>query len=166
MQKLIAGMQNRVDSVKAVVQTIPKKDRVTVFYMTWDDPLTAAGRKSYAGQMLEICGGVNVISDVSLRYPQISEEALLDRNPDAIIAATMTSNRWSEESLRARPGWEKLNAIQKSRLYLLDGDSVSRCGPRLVEVLEAMAHAIYPDYFPTPSAVNRGRDDSNGEKLP
>jgi iron complex transport system substrate-binding protein len=133
--------------------------------MTWDDPLTAAGPNSYAGQLLELCGATNIISDVSARYPPISHEVLLARNPDVIIAAAMTSRRWTVESLYARTGWENLKAVQQGRLHLLDGDAVSRCGPRLVEVLEAMAHAIYPDRFAAPPP-ERGVADGNGDGRP
>ena len=148
--RLIEQMELRVRTVKETSQKIVSSDRLSVFYMTWDDPLMAAGPASYAGQMIEICGGINVISDVSTAYPQISQEVLLDRDPDVIIAATMTDLRWTAESLRAKTGWSGLKAVRTQRLHLLDGDAVSRCGPRLVDVLESMAHLLYPNHFPEP----------------
>ncbi len=164
--RLVDDMRYRVRAVREVAQTITTSERVSVFYMTWDDPLTAAGPASYAGQMIEICGGINVISDVSARYPQISHEALLDRDPDVIVAATMTTMRWTAESLRTKTGWNDLKALRDGRLHLFDGDAVSRCGPRLVDVLESMAHALYPNRFAPPSEANQvaGRNE-DGESL-
>jgi iron complex transport system substrate-binding protein len=165
--QLIEQMQTRVRLVREVGRSIASPERVSVFYMTWDEPLTAAGPGSYAGQMIDICGGANAISDVSTAYPQISQEVLLDRDPDVIIAATMTSLRWTAETLRSKTGWNDLKAVRTGRLHLLDGDAVSRCGPRLVDVLESMAHVLYPHRFPEPSKATEPPDrNEEGESLP
>jgi iron complex transport system substrate-binding protein len=116
--------------------------------------------------MVELCGAVNTISDTSTRYPQISQEVLLDGDPDVIIAAAMTTMRWTAESLRTKTGWQNLKALREGRLHLLDGDAVSRCGPRLVEVLETMAYAIYPARYPDPNNEKSNTPQQNAELPP
>lgn len=150
--KLVEGMQARVRAITGVAKSIPEAERVSVFYLAWDDPLMGAGPKSYAGQLMALCGGVNLIEDVSTAYPQISQEVLLDRDPNVIIAPQMASLPVTVESLREKPGWKDLRAFKENRVHILNGDLMSRCGPRLVEALERMAHAAYPERFPVPEA--------------
>jgi iron complex transport system substrate-binding protein len=111
--------------------------------------------------MIEICGAKNIISDASARYPQISQEILLDRNPEVIFGPTMTSSHLDPETISARPGWGGIAAVRNKRIYLIEGDLISRCGPRLVDALEIMAHMLYPDQFEKPAdkATKSVKDD-------
>jgi iron complex transport system substrate-binding protein len=43
-----------------------------------------------------------------------------------------------------RPGIQELTAVEEGRVYLVDGDLISRPGPRLVEGLEALAEVLHP----------------------
>ena len=38
-----------------------------------------------------------------------------------------------------------MNAIVKQRIYAVDGDEVSRCGPRMLNALEQMIDSVYPE---------------------
>lgn len=164
--QLADRLQNRVRAVRDVSETIPQEKRASVFYMTWEEPLTAAGPSSYLGQMIQICGGANIFDDVTTRYPQISEEVLIDRNPEVILAASMGSMQRSVEGLRAKANWAELKAVRSGRIYLLDSDLVSRCGPRIVDALEDMAHALYPDKFPPRVSPANAQDRTLDGALP
>jgi len=149
--RLVDELRGRVDAIVRIVETIPADQRVTVFYQTWDQPLMAAGPASFAGRMIDICGGKNIIHDKDSRYPQISQEILLERNPDVIFGPTMTSSHLDPEKISAQPGWGGIAAVRSKRIYLIDGDLISRCGPRLVDALEIMAHLLYPNHFEKPA---------------
>jgi iron complex transport system substrate-binding protein len=140
---LVAQMRNRVERVRESTRHISPAQRVTVYYQVWDAPLTAAGPASFIGEMIELAGGINIVTDSAARYPQISEEALLQLNPDVILAPTSHAASLSLDDFRNKPGWSDLRAVRNGRIHLIDGDSVSRCGPRLVDALEAMAQALY-----------------------
>ncbi|MBC7821845.1 MAG: ABC transporter substrate-binding protein, partial [Planctomycetaceae bacterium] len=149
---LVRRFQERIDRVRQTARGIPTAERVTVFYQAWGEPLTAAGPTSYLGEMIQLCGGLNIIDDATTRYPKISLEVLVSRNPDVIVSSTNHANSFSEDSLQSRPGWSDLQAVRHKRIHLLDGDLVSRCSPRLVDALELMAHALYPAHFAAPHA--------------
>jgi len=146
-------MKRRVERVVETARTLKPEQRVTVFYHVWSEPLTAAGAGSYIGELIQMCGGINVVSDAKERYPHISQEVLFARNPEVILAPTTEAEPVTVEWLRTRPGWNNLRAVRNNRIYLIDGDLISRCGPRLVDALEVMARALYPDRFGT--AIDR-----------
>ena len=48
--------------------------------------------------------------------------------------------------LASYPGFRELPAVRAGRVYLLDGNAYfSRPGPRLVDSLEILAHALHPE---------------------
>ena len=46
-----------------------------------------------------------------------------------------------------RSGWEDVTAIKNEQVYDVHSDLVDRPGPRLIEGVEELAKAVYPDIF-------------------
>ncbi len=145
---LVEDMRRRAKEVSNVVDQIPAGDRVSVYWEIWHEPLMAAGPASFIGQLLDKAGGSNIFSDITdQQFPQVSSEEILRRDPLAILGPEHHGSQLTVDALAARPGWDKLSAVQDSRVYLVDGDTVSRAGPRIVDGLEQVARALYPDLF-------------------
>ena len=53
----------------------------------------------------------------------------------------------SADTVKARPGWGSISAVQSNRIYVIDPDIVSRPGPRLVDALQTLAQMLYPERF-------------------
>ena len=51
------------------------------------------------------------------------------------------------EEIKKRSGWQDVTAVVKGQIYDVNSDLVSRSGPRLVEGVEELAKAIYPEAF-------------------
>jgi iron complex transport system substrate-binding protein len=145
---LVTQMKERVAAVESVVAEIPDAERPTVFWETWDDPLMTAGPTTFAGQMIAKGGGVNLFAEVAERYPQISTEEVIKRNPDMIMGPDSHGEALTADQVATRPGWETVKAVQDGRIYVFDGDITSRPGPRIVDGLEMIARALHPDRFP------------------
>jgi iron complex transport system substrate-binding protein len=145
--QVVAEMQKRVDTVTTVVAAIPQEERLPVFWEIWDEPLMTAGPSTFAGQAIELAGGVNIFADVTEDYPQVSAEEVVKRNPAVILGPDTHGDKLTPEQVIQRPGWDQIEAVQEGRIHLIQGDIVSRPGPRLAEGLEAVAHALYPDLF-------------------
>lgn len=145
--RVVAGMRERVDAVAAAVAPLPPRDRLRVFWETWDEPLMTAGPSTFIGQAIELAGGINIFSEVAEDYPQVSVEEVVRRNPAVILGPDTHGDKLDPERIAQRPGWEQIDAVRNRRIHLLDGDIVSRPGPRLAEGVEAIARALYPDGF-------------------
>ncbi|MBN1995749.1 MAG: cobalamin-binding protein [Anaerolineae bacterium] len=144
---LTAEMRRRVATVSAKVDTIPADTRPSVFYEVWHDPLMTAGPNTFIGQMINIAGGKNIFADVNEDWPQVSAETIVERNPTIIFGPANHSDELTIEQITTRPGWADIAAVQNEQIYILDGDAVSRPGPRVVDVLEEIARDLYPDLF-------------------
>ncbi|MCW3100472.1 MAG: transporter substrate-binding protein, partial [Chthonomonadaceae bacterium] len=56
--------------------------------------------------------------------------------------------------LESRKGWGDLPCVRTGRIYVTDGNAYfSRPGPRLVDSLEIMAHALHPNVYPLPDGL-------------
>jgi iron complex transport system substrate-binding protein len=146
-QAVIQEMQARIQAVQDAVADVPDAERPAVFYEVWDEPLMTAGPNTFVSQMVELAGGVNIFTDAAEDYPIISQEVILERAPDVILGPTTHGETFGAEVVAARPGWDSLPAVQAGRVYVIDGDTVSRPGPRIAEAVELIAAALYPDRF-------------------
>lgn len=159
-ERLIASMQRRVDAVTA---RIPTENGPTVFYQVWDDPLMTAGPNSFIGELLSLAGMRNLFEETPIRYPKVSPEVVVAGNPDVILAPSTHATPVTAESILGRAGWGGVRAVQEKRVYVIDGDSVSRCGPRLVDALEEIVGVVYPDSFRSIAPESKAGDSGESK---
>lgn len=124
--------------------------RPKVLYLLYDDPMMTVGPGTFLGRLIEEAGGVNLFADVSQSYPTPSDEEVVVRAPEVVLATFGLMNgggRSAEENrdrLLKRPGWKDVPAVRERRIHALDEDIATRVGPRLVDGLEAMESALAP----------------------
>lgn len=151
-RRLRGELERRVERVRRSVARRSSASRPRVFFMLWDRPLTTTGR-SFVSELIELAGGDNVFGDLSLAFPEVSEEAVIARDPQVILVPD--HDRLDFEALRRRPGWELISAVRSGRIHRIPGDAISRPGPRLVDALEVLARLLAPAArVPSPPALD------------
>lgn len=146
-EAVVGEMQSRMAAVAEKVEAIPTEERLTVFYEVWHEPLMTASNATYIGELVEQAGGSNIFGGLEESYPTVSAEQIITLNPQAIAGPSSHGDQLTAEAIAARPGWENLAAVQNGAIYILDGDPISRPGPRVVEALEQLAAFLYPEVF-------------------
>jgi len=142
--QLSAQMQSRIDAVTSQVATAKTKPRV--FYEI-DASLYTPGPGSFIDDLLSKAGGANIAADAKGAYVQLSAEVILAKDPEVILLGDMLFGE-TPEKLKARAGWSNLTAVKTNRVVpIANEDVVARPGPRIVEGLELVARALYPDLF-------------------
>jgi iron complex transport system substrate-binding protein len=58
------------------------------------------------------------------------------------------------ETLRTRPGWRSLTAIQQGNVVVIS-DAINRPAPRMVDAIEQMARALHPEAFASRALPSR-----------
>jgi len=142
--RLTAQLKNRIDAVTAKVTAAKTKPRV--FYEI-DKSLYTVGPGSFIDDMITKAGGLNIAADAKGAYTQLSPEAIIAKDPQVILLGDINFGE-SPESVKARPGWANISAVRNGRVIpIADENVVSRPGPRIVEGLELIARALYPELF-------------------
>lgn len=144
---LVVDMQTRIKAVTAKVNTIPAEKRLRVFYEVWHEPLTTTSGGTFIGELLTLAGATNIFNNLAETYPKVSAEQIIESDPQVILAPGSHSDQLTAKVIAARPGWEKLSAVKNNAIHVVDSDIVSRAGPRVVDALEAIAKALYPELF-------------------
>ena len=142
-EAIVATMQQRVDAVFEKTKSIETPRRV--FIETSDVPdIYTAGANTFPDEMLSFLHAENVVTEDD--WFVIDPEAIIERNPDVyIIMYDYVPD--IVERVKARDGFSTIQAIQDDRIVQLDEDLISRQGPRLVDGLEQLAEAIYPEWM-------------------
>lgn len=153
-REVLRALKNRC--VDVIEKACTLKQRPFVACIEWLDPLMAAG--NWVPDMVELAGGRNLFGEPGKHSPALDWEQLAARDPDLIVIMPcgFDISRTLRElpALVQRPGWNKLRAVKKHRVFVTDGSQYfNRPGPRLVESLEMLAELFHPDKFP---AQHRG----------
>ena len=119
------------DGMAALAERYADAEPVSVFYQVWDEPLMTINDEHLIGQVVAMCGGVNVFGELSRLVPRIDDESVLAADPEAILAGGM-----GEENRDWLTHWEQypsLTAIQRDNLYFVPPSLIQRPTPRLLE---------------------------------
>jgi len=137
---LVADMKT---TIKSLQEEVPEGEPVTYFHEL-DDMLYTVTSSTFIGQLYELAGFENVADGADPEgtgYPQLSPEALLDADPQAVFLADTKCCGQTPESVAKRPGWSELTAVKEGNVFPLDDDISSRWGPRIVDFLQALVDA-------------------------
>jgi iron complex transport system substrate-binding protein len=146
-KRLTADLGARVERIRRMMAALPRERRPRVFYEVWDEPLMTATGHTLIGGLITLGGGVNVFGELPGRYVQVSPEAVLKRDPEVILAPEQHGSPVNSKALVRRPGLAGVKAVRTGRILVLNGDIVSRAGPRIADALEMVARALHPELF-------------------
>lgn len=144
-EQMVTDMQEKVNELKEKAETVTETKKVWVEIAPQPDIFTA-GSGTYINEMLEMIGAENVAGDLE-GWPKVSEEEAVHLNPDVILTTYSFYEADAVEQVLAREGWQEVQAVKNSDVYDVDSDMVTRAGPRLVDGMEEIAKAVYPDVF-------------------
>lgn len=107
------------------------REPVSVFYQVWNDPLVTLSGKEFVGAVIRLCGGRNLFAELNAVAPKVSLEAVLARNPEAIVASGMGQAR--PEWLDQWKQWPNLQAVEKGHLFYVPPDLIQRPTVRILK---------------------------------
>ena len=101
--------------------------------------LWTAGKNTFMNEVAELMGLKNIFGDLE-GWAEISEEQVLQRNPDYIVTVGMYFGEGltPAEEIMARPSWQNVTAIKNKQVLDLSNNELSRPGPRLAEGARAL----------------------------
>jgi iron complex transport system substrate-binding protein len=145
--ELITDIRNKLDKLSALVD---QDIKIKVLWVVQREPLRVAGRDTFINEMLELAGGENAIGHTLHKYPPIGAEQVIVSGTDVIIEPSMQQKDLIEQQNSALKYWSKfenLPAVSNKRIYIIQGDMVSRLSPRLYEGIETIARCLRPELF-------------------
>ncbi|PTS92196.1 cobalamin-binding protein [Pseudomonas sp. HMWF006] len=132
--KLAAQLRAKLEGLR---QHYHRDAPLKVFYQVWDKPLYTVGGGQIISDAFELCGARNVFADLSLPAPQVSIEAVLQRNPEVILAG-------DQAQLDAWKAWSQVDAVARGQLLLVTDKGLERPSGQMIEATAKLCHLLQP----------------------
>lgn len=138
-EEMIVSIKEGIEEIEVKVADLEEK---SVFVVVGTNPqLYVAGQETFISEMLEVLNVENAVPE--LGWPQYSSEQFVQSNPDIILVTYENDLAAIEEN----DAYAEMDAVKNANVKLVDSDTTSRQGPRIVEGIESIGEAIYPEVF-------------------
>lgn len=145
--EIVTDMKEDIVDIEKKAEAITEDEMKNVFVEVSPAPeMYTPGNNTFMNEMLEMIHVKNASADLD-GWKAITEEAVIQKNPDVIITTYGYYTEKPIEQVLSRKGWENVSAIKNKEVHDVHADLVNRTGPRLTEGLEQLAEAVYPDVF-------------------
>ena len=146
---LVSSLQQQINTITQKVANAPKVSVYMEVGYTPPPPF-AFGGGSFGDELITIAGGTNIFAGQTANggYPQVSDETIIQANPQVIILTEDPSYGGDPAKVASRPGWSVIAAVKDNRVFAINPDLVQRPGPRVILALRQLAHDLHPDLFP------------------
>jgi iron complex transport system substrate-binding protein len=111
---------------------------IRVFYQVAARPLYTVNNEHYISELISVCGGRNIFDDLSDLAPTVDVEAVVDRDPEVMLASTDAGDDAFSE-------WDRWPGIAANRIgnqFLLPADEIGRATTRVIIAGNAMCLAL------------------------
>ncbi len=125
----LAGLRARY----AALPTVP------VFYQIWNKPLMTVSGNHVISDVIASCGGRNIFADLKPLAPVIAEEAVIERDPEAIGGAAVDPKIDGFDMWRK---WPRLLAVRRGNFFTVHPDLISRHTPRILDAAQALCEQL------------------------
>lgn len=146
---LVARQRARIDKVKVAASKV--EHRPTVVAIEWFDPVYIAGH--WTPQLIELAGGIDLLGMPGETSERSDWDTVRAAQPEVIVCIPCGYDaKRSLEEAELFAG--ELRSVGAKRIVALDASGYfSRPGPRLVDGLETLAHALHPGLPAGPGQV-------------
>ena len=149
---LVKEMQDTFAEIKAKSADTGKTVYFEVSPLQWG--LYAAGQGTFMDELAGIVGLTNIFGDSGELWPAVSEEQVIEKDPDYIVT---TSMYWGEgptpvEEILGRAGWDQMKAVQNNQIFNADSNEITRPGPRLMDAVKSLYEFVYGAEEEAPAA--------------
>lgn len=126
------SLLEKIDADLAQVKVFTKKPKVLFIYARGAGTLMVAGQGTPMESVIELAGGQNAVTGIK-DFKPLTEEALLDSNPDVILLfqSGLQSVGGKEGLIATTQGISQTNAGKNKAVITMEGGLLTDFGPRL-----------------------------------
>lgn len=113
-------------------------ESIDVFYQISSRPLYTVNSTHYISELINLCGGRNIFDDLDELAPLVDVEAVVSRNPEAMLAALDST----QAAFDVWDRWPELAANRYGNRFFVPAAEIGRATPRVVVAGEAVCEAL------------------------
>ena len=128
------------DGLAALDTRYGKSVPIRVFYEVSEEPLFTVGGKQSISRLMAVCGGQNIFGDLDALGPSVGMEAVLARDPQAIVSGDGEGD--VQLRFKTWQRWPQLSAVRYDNFISVNDDWVSRATPRVLDAGKQLCEAF------------------------
>ena len=140
-KKLVKETKQNIERVKNSVPDDAKGQKVFM-EISSEPEIYTAGKQTFFDDMLTQLKAENSFSNLN-GWQKVSKEDIIKQNPDLMISTMGVSSSEYQKMIRKRGGFSQIKAVQHNKVKAVNGDEISRPGPRIDDGLKKLKEAIY-----------------------
>ena len=140
-KKLVKETKQNIERVKNSVPNDAKGQKVFM-EISSEPEIYTAGKQTFFDDMLTQLKAKNSFSNLN-GWQKVSKEDIIKQNPDLMISTMGVSSSEYQKMIRKRGGFSQIKAVQNNKIKAVNGDEISRPGPRIDDGLKKLKEAIY-----------------------
>lgn len=148
----VSDMRDRVETIR---QAVEGQERPSVYYHMGGG--NTAGPSTFIGSMIETGGGHNVAAEAnsSKPYPQLSEEFVVEQNPEYVVVGVPASQVDADKSTLIGEDSVVRNtaAYEQDNVVAVNVNHLNQPAPRIVEPMTQMAQAFHSEAYADANAT-------------
>ncbi len=139
-KNLISSMR---EDVSTILQNTTFKDIKIFHEIGYTYGIYTVNKNSFIGEIYNLLGVKNIANELedpfSSGYPEISEEKIIESNPDLIVVG---HSDYLNKDLTTRTSWKNLTAVKNNNIYFLDENLANNWGVNTVDLLNVLNQII------------------------
>jgi iron complex transport system substrate-binding protein len=129
--------------ISSIVAKAPKPAKPRSYYYELDQTYYTATSHTFIGSLLAQFQLTNIGDPADTAsaagYPQLSQEAIIQANPDIVLLADGQCCGQNLSTIAARPGWSTMSAVQHGDVFVISDDDASEWGPTIDDLMRTVA---------------------------
>ena len=135
-KNIIKDMKADIEDLK-VINKSDKSVYIEISPLEWG--LWTSGSGTFENEILELLGVKNTFNDVK-SWVEVSEEQVVNRNPDYIISTYYMDNT---NEIMSRSNWQNISAVKNKDVFMVNPDLLNRPTLRILEGIKLLKDKIY-----------------------
>lgn len=135
----LADYLDKPDIAKEIINNVKDKifeldnetkntNKEKIFWEVGANPIFTVGKQSFVNEYNKFINGTNVFEDIDMRYPNISAESVIEKNPDIIMLVNMGDV--SEQEIAKWNKYKNITAVKNNKIYLLEANDIFTPTPK------------------------------------
>lgn len=112
---------------------------IRVFYQVSPQPLYTVNAGHYVSELIELCGGRNVFADLGKLAASVSEESVLARDPELLLAGRVDGY---DDPFAQWQRWPEMAANRYGNAFYVPADLLARATPRLTQAAATICSGL------------------------
>lgn len=131
----VVRYEREIDDLRSTYSDAPQ---ISVFFQVSARPLYTVNDQHFISEVIALCGGRNVFADLDNLAPSVAVEAVIERDPDVMLAGADAG----DDAFAVWSRWPELAANRFGNHFLVPDELIGRPTPRLAAAGRAICLAL------------------------